>query len=100
MAQSVGELYPQQQAMIGNFTYYRIGGSEFQSVLPTYFDTAMLGFTANWELDFWVKYRRAIQSNNATFLASIAAYDNALVTLQQILLADTSRFAPFKHKLR
>ena len=35
----------------------------------------------NWELDFWGKYRRAIQSNDAAFLASVAAYDNAIITL-------------------
>lgn len=81
LAQSVGELYPQQQELIGNLTYYRIGGSQFESLLPTYFATDTFGITANWELDFWGKYRRAIQSNDAIFLASIAAYDNALVTL-------------------
>lgn len=81
LAQSVGELYPQQQDVVGNLTYYRMGGSQFQSLLPQYFATDMLGVSANWELDFWGKYRRAIQSNDATFLASVAAYDNALVTL-------------------
>jgi NodT family efflux transporter outer membrane factor (OMF) lipoprotein len=81
LAQSVGELYPQQQALLGNYTYNRIGGGSLQGLLPTNFDTALMGFTANWELDFWGKYRRAIQSNDASFLASIAAYDNALVTL-------------------
>lgn len=81
LAQSVGELYPQQQALIGNITYNRIGGSSLQNLLPSEFTTALLGFSANWEIDFWGKYRRAIQSNDATFLASLAAYDNALVTL-------------------
>jgi len=81
LAQSVGELYPQQQLMTGNLTYYRIGGGSLQQVLPSNFDTALLGFTANWEIDFWGKYRRAIQANDASFLASLAAYDNALVTL-------------------
>ena len=81
LAQSVGELYPQQQAMIGSYTYQRIGGGSLEGLLPPSFDTASLGFTANWEIDFWGKYRRAIQSNDAAFLASIAAYDNALVTL-------------------
>lgn len=81
LAQSVGELYPQEQNIIGNLTYYRVGGSELQSLLPTYFATDELGFATNWELDFWGKYRRAIQSNNANFLGSIAAYDSALVTL-------------------
>lgn len=81
LAQSVGELYPQEQNIISNLSYYRIGGSEFQTLLPTYFATDELGFTTNWELDFWGKYRRAIRSNDATFLASIASYDSALVTL-------------------
>lgn len=81
LAQSVGELYPQQQALMGNFTYNRIGGSSLQTVLPSTFDTALLGLSANWEIDFWGKYRRAIQANDASFLASVAAYDNALVSL-------------------
>lgn len=81
LAQSVGELYPQQQAATGNYTYNRIGGSSLQGLIPQRFDTALMGFSANWEVDFWGKYRRAIQSNDASFLASLAAYDNALVTL-------------------
>lgn len=81
LAQSVGQLYPQQQAMTGNYLYNRIGGSSLQNLLPTSFETASLGFSANWELDFWGKYRRAIQSNDAAFLASLAAYDNALISL-------------------
>ncbi len=81
LAQAVGGLYPQQQALIGNYNYNRIGGGSLQGLLPSTFDTALLGFSANWEIDFWGKYRRAIQSNDATFLASIAAYDNALVSL-------------------
>lgn len=81
LAQVVGELYPQQQAMIGNIEYNRIGGSSLQSLLPSNFYTALIGFTASWEIDFWGKYRRAILSNDASFLASFVAYDNALVTL-------------------
>lgn len=81
LAQSVGELYPQQQAITGNYQYNRIGGSSLQNVLPPSFITALLGFTSSWEVDFWGKYRRAIQSQDALFLSSFAAYDNALVTL-------------------
>lgn len=81
LAQSVGSLYPQQQALAGSYTYNRIGGGSLQELLPQSFDTAVLGFTANWEIDFWGKYRRAIEANDATFLASVAAYDTALVTL-------------------
>src|SRR3990167_1206048 len=81
LAQSVGELYPQQQAAVGDYTYNRLGNTSLQGLLPSSFKTASLGFAINWELDFWGKYRRAIRSNDAAFLASVAAYDNALVTL-------------------
>ena len=40
-----------------------------------------LGLTVNWELDFWGKFRRAIESADAAYLASIANYDYVLVTL-------------------
>ena len=81
LAQAVGELFPQQQALISNFTYQRIGGSSLQDLLPSNFDTALLGISANWEIDFWGKYRRAILSNDAAFIAAYTAYDNALVAL-------------------
>lgn len=81
LAQAVGQLYPQQQGLAGNYTYQKIGGGSLQSLLPSDFVTASLGFSATWELDFWGKYRRAVQSKDANFLASLAAYDNALVSL-------------------
>ncbi len=81
LAQSVGGLYPQQQAVMSSLTYQRLGGSSLQSLLPSNFETALLGATASWELDFWGKYRRSILSNDAAFLASYAAYDSALVSL-------------------
>ncbi len=81
LAQSVGSLYPQKQNFLSNLTYQRIGGQEFQFVLPPSFTTALLGMSANWELDFWGKYRRKILSDDAGFLSSYAAYDSALVSL-------------------
>lgn len=81
LAQSVGKLFPQQQALGGNYTYQKVGGGELQSLLPSDFQSASVGFSASWELDFWGKYRRAVQANDASFLASFAAYDNALVSL-------------------
>ena len=36
---------------------------------------------AAWELDFWGKFRRGVESADAVYLASIATYDDVLVTL-------------------
>ncbi len=81
LAQATGNLLPQQQAVSGLYQYYRLGGNYLESVLPSSFSTTNLGMMANWELDFWGKYRRAILANDATFLSSFAAYDQALVTM-------------------
>lgn len=81
LAQTTGELYPQQQAMSGDISFYRTGGSFLQNILPSTYITDTIGVGVNWELDFWGKYRRAIESENGAFLSSVAAYDAALVTL-------------------
>ena len=97
LAQAVGELYPQQQALIGNLNYNRIGGSSLQGLVPTNFYTDVLGLTATWEIDFWGKYRRTIRSNDATFLATFVAYDNALVSLTSDIALPILTFEPLKN---
>ena len=40
-----------------------------------------LGFNLAWELDFWGRFRRAIESDSASLDASVENYDDVLVTL-------------------
>jgi hypothetical protein len=40
-----------------------------------------LGLAASWELDFWGKFRRAVESADASLFATVADYDNVLVSL-------------------
>jgi NodT family efflux transporter outer membrane factor (OMF) lipoprotein len=46
-----------------------------------YFSRWDYGFTLSWELDFWGRFRRAIESNAASLDASVEDYDDVLVTL-------------------
>lgn len=72
-----GTLYPQVQAASGQYLYNRApspGGD-------AYFSGAAVGFDAAWELDFWGKFRRSIQSADANLIANMASYDDVLVTL-------------------
>lgn len=76
--QAIGNLFPQQQAISGGFNYY----NQLSATRgPSEFTTSQLLFAASWEADFWGKYRRTIQSDRAAFLSTVAAYDDALVTL-------------------
>lgn len=38
-------------------------------------------FYSSWELDFWGKYRRQVESDKDNYLATVAAYDDALVSM-------------------
>ena len=44
-------------------------------------DTWALGLNSNWELDFWGRFRRAVEMSDAKLDASVENYDNVLVTL-------------------
>jgi NodT family efflux transporter outer membrane factor (OMF) lipoprotein len=73
-----GSLYPQLQQASGSYSYNR--GRE-TPLSDQHFRAAAAGFDAAWELDFWGKFRRGIESADANLLANIASYDDVLVTL-------------------
>jgi outer membrane protein TolC len=80
---AVGQLYPQTQQAAGSFQYNRLSPYSIYA-LPTSLSTYtqdQVGLTASWEIDFWGKFRRAIESADATLQATVADYDNALVSL-------------------
>lgn len=85
---AMGNLFPQSQQVQGSENYNR--ASERSPSAPQTrqsgavgFDYSQVqaGFSANWELDFWGKLRRSVESADASLISAIAAYDNALVTL-------------------
>ena len=81
---AIGEFYPQLQQGTGELTYIRPSHADttrFPSGVTQNFWRDALGLTVNWELDFWGKFRRAIESADASYLASIANYDYVLATL-------------------
>ncbi len=81
---AIGEFYPQVQQGNGTVTYIRPSHADstaFPFGVTRNFWRDTLGLTVNWELDFWGKFRRAIESADAAYLASIAGYDYALATL-------------------
>jgi NodT family efflux transporter outer membrane factor (OMF) lipoprotein len=93
---AIGNLYPQTQQLTGSVERIHesagtpIAGTSasaprFRGLL---YWQSQLGFTASWEIDFWGKFRRAIESADESFQASVANYDNSLVTL----LANVANF--------
>jgi NodT family efflux transporter outer membrane factor (OMF) lipoprotein len=81
---AIGEFYPQVQQGTGELIYIRPGHADttrFPINVTRNFWRDALGLTVHWELDFWGKFRRAIESADASYLSSIANYDYVLATL-------------------
>lgn len=81
---AIGEFYPQTQQVGAAITYNQASKADLSSnpndQIGNFWQSS-LNSSISWELDFWGKFRRGIQSADAAYLASIALYDDALVTL-------------------
>jgi NodT family efflux transporter outer membrane factor (OMF) lipoprotein len=83
---ATGEFYPQQQAAVGNVTRNEssradLSGGTLPAAGPLVFWRDRLAVQAAWELDFWGKFRRGVESADSAYLSSIATYDDVLVSL-------------------
>jgi len=80
---AIGEFYPQSQKLVGGVGYTGQSRTDPLSspLAPRYFWRDDLGTQIAWELDFWGKFRRGVESADAAYLATIATYDDVLVTL-------------------
>ena len=79
---AIGWQYPQQQEVFGGATGVGLSKNAANSFgSDRSFWDYQLGFDAGWELDFWGKFRREVEAAYADMLASVANYDDALVSL-------------------
>lgn len=69
---AVGLQYPQAQFAAGEATYVSPADN---ALFPDSYWQYNLAGTASWELDFWGRFRRGIESADAAYLASVAAYE-------------------------
>ena len=73
LAIAIGSQFPQQQQVNGSASRQK------QNLLI--FNNYNLGFNLGWELDFWGRFRRLVESSSASLEASVGGYDAALVSL-------------------
>ncbi|MEA2048022.1 MAG: TolC family protein [Campylobacterota bacterium] len=70
---SEGLQSPQVQTLSGNMAKVRSEDNAFSA--------AALNFDMAWEMDIWGKYARGIESSEATLYASIASYNDIMVSV-------------------
>lgn len=104
---AVGNLFPQSQQVQGSANYNRFSErsssstqTELLGLMGPDYSQVQAGFTANWELDFWGKLRRGVESADASLLSAIAAYDNALVALTGDVASTYVQIRTLEERLR
>ena len=82
LAIAVGTQFPQRQRASGQAAAVGLSDKAPNVALgDTRFSSVQVGIDTAWELDLWGKFRRAVESADAGLLASLAGYDDALVTV-------------------
>lgn len=86
-AMVAGNLFPQSQTVGGSYTREQISIVQQPFVLPIpglfsrHFDKWSLSGDLSWELDIWGRFRRAVESADASLDVSVEEYDAILVCL-------------------
>lgn len=95
---AIGAQYPQQQFISGDVT--RIGPSENAGQGDTSFNQYDLSASLAWEMDFWGKFRRGIESADAALQASVANYDGAMVLITAQVVSTYVTIRTLEEQLR
>ncbi|MEQ8848902.1 TolC family protein [Botrimarina sp.] len=74
---AVGNFFPQQQDFSASYTHNLTTGQGFDR----HFSVWRGSFALAWEIDFWGRYRRAIEAADADLDASVFDYGDVVVTL-------------------
>jgi NodT family efflux transporter outer membrane factor (OMF) lipoprotein len=103
----VGSLFPQKQAAVGDFTQtgfsLETANRNFSSSgsgLRRWFPQWDQGFNLSWELDFWGRFRRAVESDAASLNASVENYDDVLVTLLGDVASNYVQMRTFEQRIK
>jgi NodT family efflux transporter outer membrane factor (OMF) lipoprotein len=92
LAIAIGNQYPQQQQVTGSASRQKESGITFSNY--------NVGFNVSWEVDFWGRFKRQVESASAELDASVANYDGAVVTLISQIAENYILFRTFTDRLK
>lgn len=75
------DIFPQTQEVGGSINQNQVSSNDAVGVGDRSFAQDSVGLYAAWELDFWGKFRRGIESADSELLQTVADYDAVLVSL-------------------
>jgi outer membrane protein TolC len=98
---AAGSQYPQVQQVSGSATANQISDNAANAAALDKFNYGYgLGFDAAWEMDFWGRFRRGVESAEANLLVSMAGYENVLVTLTAEVARNYVLIRTFEEQIR
>ncbi len=96
---AVGSQYPQQQDFFGGYSREELSDNTAVTPVQGGFDFWSTGFDAAWEVDIWGRFRRGVESASADLGASIANYDDILVSLVAEIASTYVQIRTFERRL-
>jgi len=79
---AVGEQYPTNLGPAASASADHLSAdAPNQANLDHNYGSFQVGFDAVWEIDFWGKFRRGVKAADGDYLATVADYDDAVVSL-------------------
>jgi NodT family efflux transporter outer membrane factor (OMF) lipoprotein len=101
---TAGNLFPQSQNAIADYAHVQLSKnltlfSNPLAPFPSIINVWATGFNASWELDFWGRIRRSIESADAELGASVESYRDALVTLVADVATNYVQLRTFQERI-
>lgn len=97
---SYGAQFPQLQQARGSYSQNQLSTeTPNQKFLDHSVSFWSFGFDTAWEVDFWGRFRRGVEAADANLLASIANYDDVLVSLLADVAATYVQIRTFEERI-
>ena len=99
---ALGSKYPQLQQFSGDASRVKLSKNDPDNIplLDDSFALYNLDFTLAWEIDFWGRFKRLIESAAAQLDASVANYDTVMVALVAEVARTYALIRTFEERLR
>jgi NodT family efflux transporter outer membrane factor (OMF) lipoprotein len=94
-----GELFPQTQNVFAEYQRIKLSQEVANPPPVAWFSNWRLGATATWELDFWGRFRRAIEAAEAELDASVEDFDDVIVILLSDVASAYVEYRTFEQRL-
>ncbi len=98
---ATGQLAPQVQTNTGAYSANSLSRNVANRAYTPerWFGQWDYGFDLSWELDFWGRFRRAIEASEATLDASVEQYDDCLVTILGDIATNYVQYRTFEQRI-